>query len=141
MQPHAGNYEYTPDPKLSLNDRDLVQLITAFRLCFPQVGITLSTREPASLRDALFPLGVTHISAGSNTAPGGYTGAGDDDLHLTVKGRRVEIEEKDTAGCSRATGQFEIDDERPVGDIAKLLRQKGFDPVWKDWDTAILTKS
>ncbi|MEJ6561446.1 MAG: 2-iminoacetate synthase ThiH [Akkermansiaceae bacterium] len=139
MQPHAGNYEYTPDPKLCLTDRDLVQLITAFRIVFPQVGITLSTRERASLRDSLFPLGVTHISAGSNTAPGGYTGAGKEDLHLTVKGRRVEIEEKKE--CSKATGQFEIDDERPVGEIAELLTGKGFDPVWKDWDASILSKS
>ena len=137
MRPHAGNYQYTPDPALSLNDRSLVQLITAFRMCFPQVGIVLSTREPAPLRDSLFPLGVTHISAGSQTDPGGYTGAGTDDLHLTVKGRRVELDEP--ASCERATGQFEIDDKRPVSDIAHLLQQQGFDPVWKDWDSAILT--
>ena len=137
MRPHAGNHQYTPDPALSLNDRSLVQLITAFRMCFPQVGIVLSTREPAPLRDSLFPLGVTHISAGSQTDPGGYTGAGTDDLHLTVKGRRVEIDEP--ASCERATGQFEIDDKRPVSDITHLLQQQGFDPVWKDWDSAILT--
>ena len=137
MRPHAGNYQYTPDPALSLDDRSLVQLITAFRMCFPQVGIVLSTREPAPLRDSLFPLGVTHISAGSQTNPGGYTGAGTDDLHLTVKGRRVELDEP--ASCDRATGQFEIDDKRPVSDITHLLQQQGFDPVWKDWDAAILT--
>ena len=137
MRPHAGNYQYSPDPALSLNDRNLVQLITAFRMCFPQVGIVLSTREPAPLRDSLFPLGVTHISAGSQTDPGGYTGAGTDDLHLTVKGRRVELDEP--ASCERATGQFEIDDKRPVSDITHLLQQQGFDPVWKDWDSAILT--
>ena len=137
MRPHAGNYQYTPDPALSLDDRSLVQLITAFRMCFPQVGIVLSTREPAPLRDSLFPLGVTHISAGSQTNPGGYTGAGTDDLHLTVKGRRVELDEP--ASCDRATGQFEIDDKRPVSDIAHLLQKQGFDPVWKDWDAAILT--
>lgn len=137
MRPHAGNYQYTPDPALSLDDRSLVQLITAFRMCFPQVGIVLSTREPAPLRDSLFPLGVTHISAGSQTDPGGYTGAGTDDLHLTVKGRRVELDEP--SSCDRATGQFEIDDKRPVSDIAHLLQKQGFDPVWKDWDAAILT--
>jgi len=138
MRPHAGNYEYTPDPALSLNDRHLVQLIAAFRQCFPQVGIVLSTREPADLRDALFPLGITHISAESKTDPGGYTGAGREDLHLTIKGRRVELEEKPT-DCSRATGQFEIDDKRPTSEIAHLLQSQGFDPVWKDWDAAILT--
>lgn len=139
MRPHAGNYQYTPDPKLSLDDRNLVHLITAFRMCFPQVSIVLSTREPADLRDSLFGLGITHISAGSKTDPGGYTGAGADDLHLTVKGRRVELEEK--ASCDRATGQFEIDDKRSVGEIARLLQNQGFDPVWKDWDPAILATS
>ena len=139
MRPHAGNYQYTPDPELSLDDRSLVQLLTAFRMCFPQVGIVLSTREPADLRDSLFPLGVTHISAGSQTDPGGYTGAGTDDLHLTLKGRRVELEEEQA--CDRATGQFEIDDKRPVDEIARLLKTQGFDPVWKDWDPAILAKS
>lgn len=138
MQPHAGNYEYTADESLSLSDRHLVQVIAAFRICFPQVGIVLSTREPASLRDSLFGLGVTHISAESKTNPGGYTGAGRDDLHLTVKGRRVELEKKEASSC--ATGQFEIDDKRPVGEIANFLRAKGFDPVWKDWDAAILNK-
>jgi 2-iminoacetate synthase len=139
MRPHAGNYQYTPDSKLSLDDRSLVHLITAFRMCFPQVSIVLSTREPAELRDSLFGLGITHISAGSQTDPGGYTGAGTDDLHLTVKGRRVELEEK--ASTDRATGQFEIDDKRSVGEIARLLKNQGFDPVWKDWDPAILATS
>ncbi|MDA7865955.1 2-iminoacetate synthase ThiH [Akkermansiaceae bacterium] len=139
MRPHAGNYQYTPDPELSLDDRSLVQLLTAFRMCFPQVGIVLSTREPADLRDSLFSLGVTHISAGSQTDPGGYTGAGTDDLHLTLKGRRVELEEEQT--CSRATGQFEIDDKRSVDEIARILKNQGFDPVWKDWDPAILANS
>ncbi len=138
MRPHAGNYEYTPDPTLSLNDRHLVQLIAAFRLCFPQVGIVLSTREPSQLRDSLFPLGITHISAESKTDPGGYTGAGTDDLHLTVKGRRVEVEGEKSA-CSRATGQFEIDDSRTTAEVAAVLKSHGFDPVWKDWDAAILT--
>ncbi|MGC6565912.1 MAG: 2-iminoacetate synthase ThiH, partial [Akkermansiaceae bacterium] len=139
MRPHAGNYQYTPDSKLSLSDRHLVQLIAAFRICFPQVGIVLSTREPSTLRDSLFPLGVTHISAESKTDPGGYTGAGTDDLHLTVKGRRVEVDSD--ASCDRATGQFEIDDNRPANEIALHLQNLGFDPVWKDWDPAILAHS
>jgi len=139
MRPHAGNYQYTPNPALSLDDRSLVQLITAFRMCFPQVNIVLSTREPAALRDSLFGLGVTHISAGSQTDPGGYTGAGTGDLHLTVKGRRVELEKN--SSCDRATGQFEIDDKRPVSEIARVIENQGLDPVWKDWDPAILAPS
>ncbi len=136
MRPYAGNYQYSPDPNLSLSDKDLVKLICAFRLCFPNVAIVLSTREPAMLRDQLLKLGVTHMSAGSATEPGGYTGAGNEDIHYTIKGRRVDLE-SDTKPCG-ATEQFKIDDERPIEQISHLLRQNGYDPVWKDWDEAIL---
>jgi len=139
MRPYAGNYEYTPDPDLFLSDRAFVQLVCAFRLCFPQVGIVVSTREPATLRDSLLPLGVTHMSAGSHTEPGGYTGQGVDDLHLTVKGRRVELSEK--SACAKATEQFTIDDTRSPAEVAALLRAHGFEPVWKDWDAAILSQT
>ncbi len=136
MRPYAGNYQYTADPDLFLPDAALLQLIAAFRICFPTVGIVLSTREPASLRDALAPLGVTHMSAGAKTEPGGYTGAGSDDLHLTTKGRRVELTEK--TGCEKATEQFQISDTRSPAEVAAMLRSKQLDPVWKDWDEAIL---
>lgn len=139
MRPYAGNYQYSPDPDLFLNDRQFVQLVCAFRICFPQVGIVVSTREPASLRDALVPLGVTHMSAGSQTDPGGYTGAGTDDLHLTVKGKRVELEEK--PACNRATEQFTIDDKRSASEIAAMLETSGYESVWKDWDLEILNAS
>ncbi len=138
MRPYAGNYQYEPDPDRYLSDRVMVQLIAAFRIVFPQVAIVGSTREPAALRDALIPLGITHMSAGSHTEPGGYTGAGSDDLHLTVKGRRVELEEEQKSGCQKATEQFTIDDKRTPAEIAEVLRQQGFEPVWKDWDHAIL---
>jgi len=142
LRPAAGSYQ----PEHEITDRDFVQLICAFRICFPQVGIVLSTREPAALRDSLFPLGITSISAGSHTAPGGYTGEGSDDLHLTVKGRRVELDEAMTAkSCSSsssnstdATGQFDIADERSPEEIADFLRGIGMEPVWKDWDSSIL---
>jgi 2-iminoacetate synthase len=136
MRPYAGNYQYTPDEKLYLSDVALLRLITAFRICFPTVGIVLSTREPADLRDALVPLGVTHMSAGARTEPGGYTGAGSEDLHLTTKGRRVELSEK--TGCEKATEQFRINDQRSAAEIEVMLRAKSMDPVWKDWDEAIL---
>ncbi|MFT4639514.1 MAG: 2-iminoacetate synthase [Verrucomicrobiales bacterium] len=133
MRPHAGEYQ----PKHQLEDPEFVQLIAAFRLCFPEVGIVLSTRESASLRDAVAPLGITSMSAGSHTEPGGYTGQGTDDLHLTVRGRREELE--DSGGCDRATEQFGIADERSPAEVATMLRAQGLDPVWKDWDEAILT--
>jgi len=140
MRPYAGNYQYQPNPDLFLNDRLLVQLSCAFRICFPQVGIVGSTREPATLRDSLVPLGITHMSAGSQTDPGGYTGAGTDDLHLTVKGKRVEVDtlEEPVSSCSRATEQFTIDDKRSPARIASMLKEKGYESVWKDWDLEIL---
>ena len=51
----------------------------------------LSTREPAKLRDGLIPLGITMMSAGSHTEPGGYTGAGREKIHHTERGRIVEL--------------------------------------------------
>jgi len=139
MRPYAGNYHYTPDPSRYLADKDLLRLVCALRILFPQVGIVMSTREPAGLRDALAPLGVTHMSAGARTEPGGYTGAGSEDLHLTVKGRRVEL--KSATGCEKATEQFRINDTRSMAEIAQMLRQQQIDPVWKDWDEALLAQS
>ena len=135
MRPAAG--EFTP--QFALEDREFVQLITAFRIMFPEVGIVLSTREPAALRDSILGLGITSMSAGSHTEPGGYTGEGQQDLHLTVKGRRVELDEATEACASKkATEQFGIADERSPAEIAQMLLEQGFDPVWKDWDEAIL---
>jgi 2-iminoacetate synthase len=132
LRPCAGGFQ----PDQAISDRDFIQLICAFRVCFPQVGIVLSTREPAPLRDALVPLGITMMSAGSHTEPGGYTGQGKDDLHLTVRGRAVEPD----FVAESATGQFEISDDRSPAQIATLLRSQGFEPVWKDWDQAILSQ-
>lgn len=136
MRPYAGNYEYLPDAALFLPDREFVRLIAVFRILFPQVGIVVSTREPAALRDAIATLGVTHMSAGVCTEPGGYTGAGGDDLHLTIKGRRIELEQK--SGCEKATEQFKISDTRTAMEVAAMLRAQNLDPVWKDWDEALL---
>jgi len=132
LRPAAGGFQ----PMTEFGDRDLVQALCAFRLCFPEVGFILSTREPEALRDAMVPLGVTHMSAGSHTEPGGYTRVGEDDLHLTVKGRRVERD--CPTGEDRATGQFGIADERAPQEVAARLSKLGFEPVWKDWDAALL---
>ena len=134
LRPAAGGFK----PDHEFTDRDLLQTICAFRLAFPEVGIVLSTREPAPLRDALATVGVTMMSAGSHTEPGGYTGQGTDDLHLTVKGRRVEAESR--SSCDRAEGQFGIADDRSPADVAAMLQNQGLEPVWKDWDAAILSE-
>lgn len=105
LRPAAGGYE----PADPVGDAELVQLLCALRLVLPDVGISLSTREPAALRDGLLRLGVTAMSAGSHTEPGGY------------------------AAPSDAEPQFAVGDERSPAAVAAALRSAGYDPVWKDW--------
>ena len=131
LRPAAGGFQ----PAFSMTDRELAQLVCALRITFPQLGIVLSTRERAALRDALVPLGITTMSAGSHTEPGGYTRRGADNLHLTVRGRIV-APEFDGGADQIATGQFEISDDRSPKEIAELLRRHGLEPVWKDWAPA-----
>ena len=119
---------------VNVSDREFVQLTCALRLLLPDAGIVLSTREPARLRDGLFALGITHTSAGSHTEPGGYTGAGRENLHRTERRRNVGLE--DHAG-EQATGQFDIADERSPAEVAGAIRELGYEPVWKDWDGAL----
>ena len=87
LRPGAGEFE----PLTHMGDRELAQLVCALRLMFPDVGIVLSTREEPKLRDGLLPLGVTMMSAGSHTEPGGYTGAGRDKIHHTERGKIVAL--------------------------------------------------
>jgi 2-iminoacetate synthase len=110
LRPAVGGYA-PPDP---VSDRDLVHMLTALRLFLPDAGLLLSTRESSFLRDNMIPLGVTSMSAGSRTEPGGYTMP------------------------SNSEGQFEISDHRSPAEIATVLRDKGYEPVWKDWDAAFI---
>ncbi len=105
MRPHLGDgYQ----PAAVVDDRNLVQYITAFRLFMPRSGVTLSTRENAALRDNLVRLGVTKMSGGVCTSVGGHSHAGE-------------------------TGQFEIADRRSVVEMAGMLSAAGYQPVYKDW--------
>ncbi|MBI5532750.1 MAG: 2-iminoacetate synthase ThiH [Deltaproteobacteria bacterium] len=97
-------------PSHPVSDAALVQMMTAARLFLPDAGIVLSTREPSQLRDALIPLGVTQMSAGSRTEPGGYS---------------VPCEEG---------AQFDVQDRRSPEQVAEVIRKAGYEPVWKDWD-------
>jgi len=132
LRPAAGEFR----PLFSMTDSELAQLICALRITFPQLGIVLSTRERAHLRDSLALIGVTIMSAGSHTEPGGYTRRGREHLHRTVRGRIVAPECQDGED-KLATGQFEISDERSPAEIAAVLRCRGLEPVWKDWDQAL----
>ncbi|PTT00175.1 2-iminoacetate synthase ThiH [Pedobacter sp. HMWF019] len=93
-----------------MSDRELVQLICAWRLFNTELEISISTREEENFRNHLIQLGITSISAGSKTNPGGYI---------------VEPESLE---------QFEISDERSSAEIANMIRAQGYEPVWKDWD-------
>ncbi len=106
MRPHAGAFQ----PTSVVSDRELVQIMLAQRIFLPRCGLTLSTREPAELRDHLIPLGVTRMSAGVCTAVGGH------------------------ADADETEGQFEISDPRSVDEMCAVIRSKGYQPVFKDWE-------
>ena len=134
LRPCAGEFQ----PLTQISDRELAQLVCAFRLMFPDAGLVLSTRESARLRNGLIPLGITLMSAGSHTEPGGYTGAGREKLHQTVRGRIVTEGASEWANeNAQATGQFQISDDRSPQEVASLIQKLGYEPVWKDWDTAL----
>ncbi|MGE9294970.1 MAG: 2-iminoacetate synthase ThiH [Puniceicoccales bacterium] len=124
MRPANGGWQ--PNPEFSMSDRELVQTICALRLFMPHVGVTLSTRESPQLRDGLVPLGVTLMSAGSSTEPGGYD-------HFD--------ESQWTPTRDQPGEQFEIADERSPSQIAAMIRRHGYEAVWKDFDEALVTET
>ncbi|MBM7855437.1 2-iminoacetate synthase [Desulfohalotomaculum tongense] len=109
IRPNAGGFT----PRFDVTDRHLVQIILALRLFMPRVGITISTRERAELRNHLVKLGITKMSAGVSTEVGGHY-------------NREE---------SSGTGQFEISDQRGVDEIRAMLLEMGYQPVFKDWQS------
>lgn len=100
-------------PRLPVTDRDLAQIIFAFRLIFPDADLVLSTREAANFRNGMAELGITRMSAGSKTNPGGYSNE-----NQTLK-------------------QFEVSDDRTPDEIAEMLKSHCLEPVWKDFDSAM----
>jgi 2-iminoacetate synthase len=106
LRPHSGGLE----PKVEMNDKELVQLICAYRLLNEELELSISTRESEVFRNNVVKLGATTFSAESKTNPGGYV---------------VEPESLE---------QFEISDERPTEMIEEMIRNNGYEPVWKDWD-------
>jgi 2-iminoacetate synthase len=104
IKPSASGFQ----PQVPVSDAEYVQAMAALRLVAPEVGIVLSTREAAALRDGLVRIAVTHMSAGSSTEPGGYLHPGE------------------------AQEQFAVSDERTPAEVAAMLEAAGYEPVWKD---------
>ena len=108
LRPHAGDFKDIQET----TDRNVAQIIMALRIFLPRLGIALSTRESAALRENLLPLGITRMSAGSSTSVGGHTIASEESGNVP---------------------QFEISDERDVEEMKVMLAAKGYQPVLKDW--------
>lgn len=104
IRPHEGTFKDI----IEVSDKDLVQIIIALRIFLPRVGITVSTRESAYMRDNLLALGITKMSAESTTSVGGHT-------------------------INEDSKQFEISDGRNVEEIKQMLLAKNYQPVLKDW--------
>lgn len=109
IRPHEGDFI----PQSTLSEKELLQLICAYRICFPDAELSLSSRERPAFRDALIPFGITSMSAGSKTDPGGY------------------------AAPETQLKQFEIHDGRSPQEVAQAIRAKNYEPVWKDWDAVL----
>lgn len=97
-------------PVCDVTDLTIVQAMTAYRCFLPRLGITVSTRELPEFRDNIIGLGVTKMSAGSITEVGGH------------------------ADQAKTEGQFEISDPRSLEELSQAIIQKGYQPVYKDWE-------
>ena len=103
MEPADGS-ALSMAPPAPVSDHDFKKLIAILRLAVPYTGIILSTRESAAIRRECYALGVSQISAGSCTNPGGY-GEGEN-----------------------AAGQFQLGDHRSLGEVVQELSTLGFIP-------------
>jgi 2-iminoacetate synthase len=102
-------------PLVDIDDTKLAQAIFALRMVFPDADLVLSTRENRTFRDGMMGLGITRMSAGSKTTPGGYTTPSED------------------------LEQFAVSDERTPMELAHVFKSKGIDPVWKDFDPGFVS--
>lgn len=112
LRPNAGGLE----PKVIISDKELTQLICAYRIFNEEAELSISTRESELYRNNIIKLGITTMSAESKTNPGGYV----------VEPHSLE--------------QFEIHDQRKTNEIAEMIKKQGYEPVWKDWDSILTSK-
>lgn len=105
MEPAVGS-PLAAQPPHPVSDRDFLKLIAILRLAVPYTGIIMSTRESAEMRRTTFDVGVSQISAGSCTDPGGYARGQDD----------------------APAGQFQVGDLRPLDEVVRDVASMGFIP-------------
>lgn len=107
MRPHEGEGF---QPQNVLSDKEFVQMIWAFRIFDDEIEMSLTTRESRKFRDHMVSLGITSLSAGSQTDPGGY------------------------AHPNQEIAQFETNDTRSPEEMKKMVEEQGYEVIWKDWD-------
>ncbi|AVK80360.1 thiamine biosynthesis protein ThiH [Campylobacter fetus subsp. testudinum] len=109
LRPIINNKKINPK---DVGERELLQVIVAYRLFLPFANITLSTRESAHFRDNAMRLGVTKVSAGVSVGIGEHGGKKDE---------------------QKGDSQFEISDGRDVEEMKKSIRKAGLTPVMSDY--------
>ncbi|HAJ99692.1 MAG TPA: 2-iminoacetate synthase ThiH [Bacteroidales bacterium] len=111
--PRLRHFPGSFEPNYLVTDRNLLQLILAFRIFDQELELSLSTRETPVFRDNVFSLGITLMSAGSKTVPGGYA---------------KQISEVE---------QFAVIDNRPAQVVREAIEKQGYEVIWKDWDQSL----
>lgn len=106
IRPHVGGFV----PNYVVSDKEFAQMIWAFRIFDNDLEMSLTTRESQDFRDHMVELGITAMSAGSKTDPGGYTTSD------------TELE------------QFSTNDTRNPKEMMKMIHNHGYEVIWKDWD-------
>ncbi len=114
LRPIINNDKISP---LDVGERQLCQIICAYRIFLPYAGITVSSRESASFRNGIAKIAATKVSAGVST------GVGDHESKYTGK---------ESAACE-GDEQFEINDTRSLGAMYRDIEGEGLQPVLNDY--------
>jgi 2-iminoacetate synthase len=114
LEPASGSdlAEHPPKP---VSDIDFRKLVAILRLAVPYTGIIMSTRETAEMRRSTFALGVSQISAGSRTNPGGYDGK------ECASGDETELQRKQQELDNDTGSQFSLGDHRDLDTVISDL--------------------
>ena len=114
LRPIINNDKISP---LDVHERQLCQVLCAYRIFLPFVGITVSSRESAEFRNSIVKISATKISAGVST------GIGDHESKYNGKDN----------GDAKGDEQFEIDDNRSLDRMYKDISDEGLQPVLNDY--------